>query len=138
MRRIATAALATFAALATGTMLGAPAQAAATGNVWVTGSAAYDTYIVGVGAQSPAGLVKLDLYVSAGQVITGVRNGTSLCQYGSFAATCTLSQGSFPQYFEVTVKRQESARGPFHLRAVATTSVPERDYADNSAVLETY
>lgn len=136
MRRFAVTAL---AVLTTGTMLAAPAQAGAAGNVWVTGSAAsYDTYIVSVGAEGETGRVKLDLYVSYGQVITGVRNGSALCQFGYFGATCDLGYGSFPQHFEVTVKRQEGVRGPFHLEATATTSTPERNYADNSTTIRTY
>ncbi|MEU4547632.1 hypothetical protein [Nonomuraea dietziae] len=128
-----------LAALAVGTTLSSTAQAETQANVWVNGSAAsYDTYVVGVGAEGRVGRVKLDLYVSPGQIITGVRNGTALCQFGSFGATCDLGSGSFPQFFEVTVKRQESARGPFHLEATATTSAVERNYADNTAVIETY
>lgn len=128
-----------LAALAAGTMMSSTAQAETQANVWVNGSAAsYDTYVVGVGAQGRVGLVKLDLYVSPGQIITGVRNGTSLCQFGYFGATCELASGSFPQFFEVTVKRQDSAEGPFHLEATVTTSTVERNYADNTTVIETY
>ncbi|PZG23521.1 hypothetical protein C1J01_00965 [Nonomuraea aridisoli] len=54
------------------------------------------------------------MYVSSGQAITGVRNGTALSQYGYFGATCDLVDGTFPQHFEVTVERQEFARGPVH------------------------
>ncbi|MDR8410534.1 hypothetical protein MTP10_17550 [Nonomuraea sp. 3-1Str] len=126
-------------ALAAGTMLAAPAHAETIGNVWVNGTEpGYATYIVSVGADNQAGRVKLDLYVSQGQVITGVRNGTALCQLGHFGATCDLGYGPFPQHFEVKVKRQESAGGPFHLRAAATTSAPERNYSDNTIVIDTY
>ncbi|TDD42972.1 hypothetical protein E1286_29745 [Nonomuraea terrae] len=133
--------LTVFAALSAATLLGGagPAQAETAVNVWVRGSApSYDTYIVSVGAQGRTGLVNLDMYVSYGQVITGVRNGTAFCQYGHFGATCDLVDGKFPQHFEVTVKRYDSANGPFHLQAIATTSTPEQDYADNSTVIETY
>ncbi|MEU4578698.1 hypothetical protein ACBI99_01815 [Nonomuraea sp. ATR24] len=132
-------AITALTALAVTTMLSSAAHAGTPANVWVNGEAiGSEVYAVGVGAEGPVDRVKVNFQVSKGQVITGVRNGTAHCQIATFAATCELMSGSYPQFFEVTVRRYEAGPGPFNLTVNAISSAREWDYADNSTVIRSY